>query len=225
MTATFDRLLDEMQDAPRDGAPLPLAALLAALAAALDGGGALTDKAGWILAVAGILERRSRLLLPRAIPAVPDAPWHVADLGLAAARALALWLDAQPQLGQEVFSRGGAEPPATDTGMALDVIEFLWASIFVFEGFQRDTEPRYRPAPLALHGVAEARARILQRLAEAPAGLTLPALLPLDAGEALRRRSAWSSTFAAGLELAKAGAIILDQTTPDAPTQMRRAAL
>jgi len=214
-----------MQEGLRDPASLPLAALLEALGAALNGDSALTEKAAWIVTVAGILERRSRLLLPRELQEVQEALLRPQRVGLAEACALALWLGARPQLGQDVFIRGGDETPARVEDAALDVIEFLWASIAVFEGFQHDKEPLYRPAPMVLHGVAEARARILQRLAEAPAGLDLPALLPPEAGEALRRRSAWSSTFAAGLELAKGGDIILDQTTSEGLPQMRRAAI
>jgi segregation and condensation protein A len=225
VSGVFDLLLEEMQAVPRDPASLPLAPLLDALGMALDGDSGLTEKAAWIVIVAGILERRSRLLLPREVSLVEDAPRRSQQMGLAEACALALWLGARPQLGHDVFSRGGDETPAEVADAVLDVIEFLWASIFVFEGFQHDTEPLYRPAPMVLHGVAEARARILQRLAEAPAGLDLPALLPPEAGEALRGRSAWSSTFAAVLELAKGGDVILDQTTSNGLPQMRRATL
>ena len=73
--------------------------------------------------------------------------------------------------------------------------------------------------------MADARARILRRLAEATEGQTLDQLLPEandpeaeDAGEIqsqrqtnLRRRSAWTSTFIAGLELAKQGDVALGQ--------------
>jgi segregation and condensation protein A len=228
VSETFDRLLAEMREGRLDLASLPLALLLDALGAALHGDGALTDKAGWIVTVAALLERRSRLLLPREAmaPRGPDAAeterLRAQPAGLAESRALALWLGARPQLGQDIFSRGGADTPGGEEDMALDVIEFLWASIAVFEGFLHEAIPLYQPAPAALHGITEARARILQRLAEAPAGLDLPALLPSEAGEALRRRSAWSSTFAAGLELAKGGAVILDQTTPQGLPLMRR---
>ena len=62
--------------------------------------------------------------------------------------------------------------------------------------------------------VSDARDRILRRLAHAPGEVAFDQLLP-DAPElgeaealaALRRRSAWSSTFAATLELAKQGGV------------------
>jgi chromatin segregation and condensation protein Rec8/ScpA/Scc1 (kleisin family) len=66
--------------------------------------------------------------------------------------------------------------------------------------------------------VSEARARIRQLLAAAPAGGTLDRFLPDPAAEAgdaphqtLRRRSAWSSTLVASLELARHGEVHLAQ--------------
>jgi chromatin segregation and condensation protein Rec8/ScpA/Scc1 (kleisin family) len=60
----------------------------------------------------------------------------------------------------------------------------------------------------------EARDRILRLLAGTPDGGPLGWFLPDDATEAdtdLRRRSAWSSTFVASLELGKQGAVALAQ--------------
>jgi chromatin segregation and condensation protein Rec8/ScpA/Scc1 (kleisin family) len=75
-----------------------------------------------------------------------------------------------------------------------------------------------RQLPLDLHTVAEARDRILQRLATASDGATLDQLLPAppDKSEdeerrALRWRSAWVSTFSASLELAKQGEVVVEQ--------------
>ena len=106
-----------------------------------------------------------------------------------------------------------------------------------------ETAERYRPPRVELHSIPEARLRILRRLADAPDGRTLDQLLPdatsVDAatsattvtatsvattppgGEGtpsshatLRRRSAWTSTFVAGLELAKQGDVLLAQNAP-----------
>ena len=78
-------------------------------------------------------------------------------------------------------------------------------------------DPRLRP--FELYQVAEARDRILRLLAEAPDGGSLERFLPgpdRHAGNGgapgkLRRRSAWPSTFIAGLELAKQGTVALGQ--------------
>ena len=67
----------------------------------------------------------------------------------------------------------------------------------------------------------DARARILRLLAEAPDGASLERLLPgrpsrptIRSRRALRRRSAWASTFVAGLELAKQGDVVVRQRDP-----------
>ena len=76
-------------------------------------------------------------------------------------------------------------------------------------------------APFDLYPVAEARERILRVLGTMPEGASLETLLPDVEGTwlasrpashiALRRRSGWSSTFVASLELAKQGAVVLEQ--------------
>jgi segregation and condensation protein A len=104
-------------------------------------------------------------------------------------------------------------------GPAIDVIEFLWASLALFEDeAPLDTATAYRPVPLALHTVAQARERILRRLNDTPDGAPLDQLLPEDSPDtgdvprrALRRRSGWAATFVAGLELAKQGDVVLGQ--------------
>jgi segregation and condensation protein A len=103
---------------------------------------------------------------------------------------------------------------------AVDVVEFLWASLALFDDdtAAADTATVYQARPFELYAVAEARERILQLLAEAPEGASLERFLPdpLDIPErgargTLWRRSAWSSTFIAGLELAKQGTVVLGQ--------------
>jgi segregation and condensation protein A len=110
----------------------------------------------------------------------------------------------------------------------LDVIEFLWASLALFD----DGEPAPAtttvdcPRHHTLYAIGEARARILSRLAAA-GEVAFEQLLP-DAPEparaesraALRRRSAWSSTFAASLELAKQGDVVVVQEGPFQPIHL-----
>jgi segregation and condensation protein A len=99
-------------------------------------------------------------------------------------------------------------------------VEFLWSSLALFDDdtAAADTATVYQARPFELYAVAEARERILRLLAAAPAGASLEQFLPDPAGisenqarEKLRRRSAWSSTFIAGLELAKQGDVVLGQ--------------
>jgi segregation and condensation protein A len=140
-------------------------------------------------------------------------------------QALAGWLECRPQLGREVFVRGQPElfGASVEAGQAIDVVEFLWASMALFD----DPEPEPEPAPVYrpplfpdLYSVAEARARILQRLLDRPEGGSLDMLLPETAGATrsiLRRRSGWSSTLLASLELAKQGDVSLGQNGNFAP--------
>jgi segregation and condensation protein A len=184
---------------------------------------------------AWLLQLRSLLLLPADAPARREATVEADQLrarllSLQAMRTLAGWLEQRPQLGRDVFARGrpevfgvaiaGAPPP--------DVIAFLWASLALF-----DDDPvaartdLYRPRPLDLYDVAEARQRILRRLAEMPDGGRFEQFLP-DApepagdepGQALRRRSAWSSTFVASLELVRLGEVAMVQEGAWSPIEV-----
>ncbi|MCW8309545.1 hypothetical protein AruPA_21265 [Acidiphilium sp. PA] len=82
-----------------------------------------------------------------------------------------------------------------------------------------DTRPVYRLSALDLYDIPEARDRILRLLAESGEALSLEQLLPgpnqqtaqTQTETRLRRRSAWSATFVASLELAKQGDVALAQ--------------
>ena len=73
----------------------------------------------------------------------------------------------------------------------------------------------YRPRPPPLWRVSDAIPHLRQRLAALPDGAPLAALLPpidgADPGRALRCRAAVAGTLVAGLELARDGALALDQ--------------
>ncbi len=201
------------------------------LAAALrdaSGAIALAEQGDWVVMAAWLLLLRSRLLLPADTPAQRKADAEAGRLrqGLVALgeiQALARWLDARPQLGRDVFARGQPELVGLETAVAyeIDAIAFLWASLALFDDDlpAGDTPASYRPVWLDLHSIADARERILRLLADAPDGRPLDGLLPeaLDADATavtqtgLRARSRWTSTFVAGLELAKQGNVVLDR--------------
>ena len=69
---------------------------------------------------------------------------------------------------------------SVDPGLEIDVIEFLWASMVLFDdgGPGPDVSETYRPSWRDLYSIAEARAGMLRRLAETPDGLRLERLLP-----------------------------------------------
>jgi hypothetical protein len=107
---------------------------------------------------------------------------------------------------------------SVEAGQAIRMVEFLWASLALFDD-DTAAPTDYRPLHLDLYQVAEARERILRRLADAPEGQSLDRLLPdppdipeSEARGKLRRRSTRSSTLIAGLELAKQEDELLDVT-------------
>jgi segregation and condensation protein A len=227
----LERLLALARAHEIDLARLSLVALVDQLAAALHAAPAapLGHKGNWVVMTAWLVELRSRLLLP-ADPAIQQkAEAEAVELrgrlvGLRAMQALADWLEQRPQLGRDVFARGQPELLGTSiaTDHEIDVIEFLWASLALFEdpGDDVETAAGYRQRWFDLYPVAEARARILRLLDGTPEAQSLDRLLPelvdddeveTPAGPALRRRAAWSSTLIASLELAKQGDLTLAQ--------------
>jgi len=85
-----------------------------------------------------------------------------------------------------VFARGRPEPLGllTETRHQVDVIEFLWASLALFdEDGGADMASLYQPRRWDLHPVPEARERILRLLGEGPDGRSLDHLLPEQGGD------------------------------------------
>ncbi len=184
-------------------------------------------RADWLVMATRLVLLRSRLLFPEspmaAEAAQRDAAAELRRIDeLARMREVAAWLDSRPVLGRDVFARGQPERLGTsvEAQYAIDVVAFLWASLELFGdgGPDEDTQAVYRPSWQDLHAVPDARDRILRRLAEHPGPQSLDRFLPQERGvtgreapSLLRRRSAWTSVFAASLELAKQGEVTLAQ--------------
>ena len=64
-------------------------------------------------------------------------------MDLQAAQALAAWLEHRPQLGHDVFARGQPEllGTAIETNHEVDVIEFLWACLALFDDDAEGSTP------------------------------------------------------------------------------------
>ena len=235
----LERLLALARARQIDLARIALPALADQLIAALRDAGSrmpLGLQAEWVVMAAWLVQLRSRLLLPAEAKASDAANREAAQLRRGLARlnmiqAAVRWLDGQPRLGRDVFARGRPELVGigTTTLHQADVIEFLWASLALFDDDlpPPDTAPRYRPAWLDLHAIADARSRILQCLAGHASPCPLDQLLPDASGpsaqpeDALRGRSRWTSTFAASLELAKQGEVALKQEGSFAPISVQ----
>ena len=217
---------------------LSLRDLVQQLAPALQQAATLAERGDWLVMAAWLVLLRSRLLLPSATPARQAAQRQAGRLrgrllGLERAQALAAWLDQRPQLGRDVFGRGMPDRSAVsrDVQSGIDVVEFLWACLALFEDDDQaaDTTTFYQPRPLALHSVADARARILRLLAAVGNAQTLGQLLPhappaKDSAfrSEVMARSAWSSTFIASLELAKQGEVTIAQDSGFAPVSVSK---
>ena len=225
----LDHLLALARSQKIDISKISLTALVDQLVAALRRASAkipLGQKGDWVVMAAWLVQLRTRLLLPADAAADQATAAEAAGLrtrlvALDDIQALAGWLERRPQLGHDVFSRGAPEVfgLSVEAGAAVDVIEFLWASLALFdEPDQPDTATVYRPRPFDPYPVAEVRDRIRRRLAEAREGVPLDRLLPdppeMDESAVcakMRVRSGWASTLMAGLELAKLGEVVLGQ--------------
>ena len=233
----LDHLLTLARGQRIDLAKISFAALADQLAAAVRLAPVATPlgrKAEWVVMTAWLVQLRSLLLLPADAPGWDAAAAEADDLrsrlaALQAMQTLAGWLERRPQLGRDAFVRGRPEHfgVSTEAGQAIDVVEFLWAAMALFDEPEApESGAVYRPPlHLELYSAIEARARILHRLTETPDGHPLDALLP-EADSAprsiLRRRSAWSSTLIASLELARQGEVVLRQDADFQPIHVGR---
>lgn len=250
----LDWLLEQARAGRVDLARLPMLALVAqcvtALEAALarlhdtDSGAPpipLQRLADWVTMAAWLAELRSRLLLPADDPDAAAAREDAARLrrqlaDRAQVRDVVAWLDAQSQLGRDVFARGGPPARAANAERAVDLPALLGAYARLVQAFARRIERASvcQPRPAALWRVSVALAHLHRLLAEQRGGAAtagqeggtslwrfLPDAAALEAAglapgavpdAALLSRSAAASTFVAGLELAREGRLALAQT-------------
>ena len=228
----LERLLELARAHQIDLARLSVQALVDQLTAALQQQTPLGDKGDWVVMVAWLLLLRSQSLLP-AGEAGQQAALAEADvlrgrmLVLGEMQALAAWLGRRPSLGHDVFARGRPDPISLAPGAEreVDVVEFLWASLELFDHDlpASETRQRYRPVWDDLFSITEARNRIMLRLAEAGSQMMERLLPERPVTGPLQARSRWTSTFVASLELAKQGAVLMDQDRGFGPIQVSAA--
>lgn len=222
-TGPLDWLLEMVRAKRIDLARLSIAALIEAfvdvMTAALAGRHAIRIEnwAAWTVMAATLTELWSRLLLP---PDAPEARTAAAQaealrrqlLERARMREAAGWLERRPQLGHAVFARGMSA--AMPSGRASDVTELLRGCLVALR-VPETHAAALRPAPPRLWQVTDAIARIQRLLDVLPDASPLSEFLPAPGGaesaRPLRRRAAVASTLVAGLELARTGALALDQ--------------
>jgi segregation and condensation protein A len=186
--------------------------------------------ADYLVMAAWLAYLKSRLLLPEppAEDDTPSAAQLAASLGhrlqlLAAMQRAGAALMAGPQIGREFFLRGTPEGlPRVDRPVyALTLYELLQA---YGEGHRRVHARVLTIAPPAFHSLDEALRHLARFVGHVPEWRELAAFLPAELRGAVFRRSALASTFAATLELTRAGRIELRQDRPFGPIYLRSAA-
>jgi segregation and condensation protein A len=230
----LDWWLDLARAQKIDLSKISIAALIGAFSAALETALAkrtelrLAHWAGWTVMAATLTELWSRLLLP------PDAPAARAAVEEAEAlrrhllerarmRTAADWLDQRAQLGRDAFRRGRPEVSAAGRGGDLtDLLRACLPALLVPEAAAVALQPR----PPPLWTAHDALARVTRLLDGLPNGSVLTDFLPRipeDApARALRYRAALASTLIAGLELARDGALGLEQQADWTPIHLTR---
>lgn len=131
-------------------------------------------------------------------------------------QALAAWLIARPQLGQDVFARGAPVDftQADRSKLVADMASLMRGYV---DAWRRVSAQRvYRPKQLSFWTVQDAIGRLTATLGSMPPWSTLEAFLPERlTGQA--RRAAVASTLIATLEMARGGGLLLRQDAPFAP--------
>ena len=191
--------------------------------------------AEYLVMAAWLAELKSRLLLPE-----PPAAEEPSSDEMAAALAFQLRrmdamreagkrLMARPQLGRDFWPRGRPEtiPERIETVVSADLSGLLQAYGRHLRR-RRGEAPLQLSEPLVLDSVEAALARIVQSLGQAPGWESLARYLPEGTLAGLREgslaaRSAFAATFAAVLELARQGAVVLRQNQPYGPIYLKPA--
>jgi segregation and condensation protein A len=210
----MDLLLDLAERQRIDLGQMSILALADQFAAALEALGdrvPIERRADWVVLATRLVLLRTRLLFPASPEAAADAEGEaLAEIQrieeMQVMRAAVAWLQAQPQLGQDVFTR----PPPDET-REVGYVSLLEACLVLLRG-KPATEafmppPVYRQVIPDLWRISDAIERIQNMLPDFPEGAAMGAFLPGvpadDSNRILKARAVVASTFVAGLELAK----------------------
>lgn len=184
--------------------------------------------ADYLVMAAWLAYLKSRLLLPpdpeEEGPSGAEIAAHLAFQleRLEAMRRAAAQLMARDRLGRDVFARGAPEPV-----VRVRRVRFTASLMDLLQAYARlRTREDFRPLVLdrgPVLSMEEALERLRPMIGFAADWTDLVAYLPDGwTADAARLRSALASTFAASLELAKAGQVEISQGEPFAPIRLRR---
>jgi segregation and condensation protein A len=183
--------------------------------------------ADYLVMAAWLAYLKSRLLLPE--PPADDYGPSAEELAsalshrlqlLAAMQRAGIALMARPLLGRDVFLRGAPEGI-----LRIDRSEYrlsLYELMSAYgEGHRRQHARVLTIEAPAFHSLDEALHRLAQFVGHVPEWRELAAFLPEELRGGVYRRSALASTFAAMLELSRAGRIELRQDRAFGPIYLR----
>lgn len=183
--------------------------------------------ADYLVMAAWLAYLKSRLLLPpdpaEEGPSADELAAHLAFQleRLEAMRGVAARLMARDRLGRDLFARGEPEAVARETK-----VDHVATLVDLMRAYARiKTKDEFRPLHLARGPVYTMEAALERMRGLIPAAIDwtlLAAFLPGDwAVDPQRRRSATAASFAAALELVKAGRLDLRQDAPFQPIFLR----
>jgi segregation and condensation protein A len=217
----IDLLLDLVERQRLDLGRISIAALAEQFVAALARLARqvpIERRADWLVIASHLVLLRARLLFPAtqaaAEAAERDAREEIARLdALRCARALAAWLQARPQLGQDFFTR----PPRGPDPQIASYIALMEACLPVLR--EPDDQPAtalvYRPAIPDLYRIPDALRRMRALLAAMKEPRPLEDFWPAVPAEKRDKRpfvrSMVASTLVAALELCRDGLVWLEQ--------------
>ncbi len=185
--------------------------------------------ADYLVMAAWLAYLKSRLLLPE--PETADQEPGGAELAAALAfqlqrleamREAGLRLFTRPQLGRDIFARGAPEGLEIERTPVFQVTLYDLLKAYG-EHRRRQETSTLTIRPLDLYSLEEALQRLTDLLGSLPDWATLASFLPGRPDGSLIGRSAVAATFAATLELVKAGKIEIRQDGAFAPIWLRRA--
>ena len=224
----LDLLLDLARTRKFDLATVSILAIVEQFLAVIEGARRvrLELAADWLVMAAWLTWLKSRLLLPADQQEMEDGAVAAEALAerlriLARVRLLAAWLGARPTLGQDVFARGMPEDHTEidRSRLTLDLASLVASYL---RAARRGSADRiYRPRALTLWTVRDALRRLGAMLGQMPDWAVLERFLPDHLADPGERRAALASTFLAGLEMARDGAVRLRQAEAFGPIELR----
>jgi len=186
--------------------------------------------ADYLVMAAWLAYLKSKLLLPE-----PEGEGEPTGAELAAALAYQLQrleamqdsgarLMARAQLGREVFSRGAPEPIRIVAKPIYQLTLYELLRAYGSHVTRHQRPQTLHILPMELYSMDEALRRLGDMLGHMPDWTVLTSFLPEGYGDELQRRSAIAATFAASLEMVRAGRAQLRQDGTFGPIFLRSVA-